>query len=94
MQSNKIPNAYFVYEFSYPEGMSEVADKVFYVGKGTSLSRMDGHLREAAKGCLCTKCEAIRSIWAAGLLVTRRIVFESRSESEVLNEERKRIIGK
>jgi len=49
MQRNTIPHSYFVYEFSYPEDMSEVADKVFYVGKGTSLSRMDGHLREAAK---------------------------------------------
>src|SRR5262245_2196176 len=87
-----IPKSYYVYEFSYPEGMPELAGIVFYVGKGTGLHRMDKHLYEAANGCDCAKCKAIRSVWDAGLVVVRRIVFESRSESETLNEERKRII--
>src|SRR5215472_9128641 len=92
MQRNTIPNSYFVYEFSYPEGMPELAGIVFYVGKGTNTDRMDAHLREVAKGCDCAKCRAIRSVWDLCLVVIRRIVFESRSESKVLNEERKRII--
>jgi hypothetical protein len=88
----EVPRPYFVYEFSYPEKMPELAGVIFYVGKGVNLTRMDDHLREAAKGCMCAKCEAIRSICNVGLLVARRIVFESRSEGEVLNEEMRRII--
>jgi hypothetical protein len=87
----RIPELYFVYEFSYPERMPELGGIVFYVGKGTKLTRMDAHFKEAAKGCICAKCEAIRLIWSLDLVVVRRIVFESRSESEVLNEERERI---
>jgi len=89
---NETPKSYRVYEFSYPEEMPEFAGIVFYVGKATNLSRLDAHLREAAKGCACAKCKAIRSIWNASLTVVRRIVFESQSESEALNEERRRII--
>ena len=87
-----IPISHYVYEFSYPEGMPELAGIVFYVGKGTSLRRMDNHLKEAANGCDCAKCEAIRSVWDAGLVVVRRIVFESQSESKTLNEEKRRIL--
>lgn len=87
----RISASYFVYEFSYPEKMPELAGIIFYIGKGTKLSRMDAHFKEAAQGCICAKCEAIRSIWSLDLVVVRRIVFESRSESEVLNEERERI---
>lgn len=87
-----IPKSHYVYEFSYPEGMPELAGIVFYVGKGTSLHRMDSHLREAANGCDCEKCKAIRSVWDAGLVVVRRIVFESRSNSKTLNEEKRRIL--
>ena len=87
-----IQKSHFVYEFSYPEELPELAGIVFYVGKATKLTRMDDHFKEAAKGCICAKCEAIRSILNLGLAVTRRIVFESLSESETLNEERRRII--
>ncbi len=87
-----IQKSHFVYEFSYPEELPELAGIVFYVGKATKLTRMDDHFKEAAKGCICAKCEAIRSIWNLGLAVARRIVFESLSESEALNEERRRII--
>lgn len=87
-----IPKSYYVYEFSYPEEMPELAGIVFYVGKGTKSSRMDAHFVEAANGCDSEKCKAIRSIWDAGLVVVRRIVFETRSEDEALAEEKRRIL--
>jgi excisionase family DNA binding protein len=87
-----IPQSYYVYEFSYPEGMPELAGIIFYVGKGTGLHRMNVHLNEAASGCDCAKCNAIRSIWGAGLVVARRIVFESSSETDTLDEGKRRIL--
>lgn len=88
-----IPKSYYVYEFAYPEEMPEVAGIIFYVGKGTSLSRMDIHLREAAReDCSCAKCKAIQSIWAVGLVVVRNIVFTSSDEMAALSEEKRRIV--
>jgi hypothetical protein len=87
----RIPKSHYVYEFSYPEGMPDLAGIVFYVGKGTSLTRMNYHFIEASKGCDCGKCAAICSIWDAGLVVVRRIVFETLSHDEVLQEEKRRI---
>ena len=83
---------YYVYEVSYPEGMPNLAGIVFYVGKGSNLSRMDNHFQEARSGCDCSKCQSIRSVWDAGLAVVRRIVFESPLEREAFNEERRRIL--
>lgn len=88
----KIPKSFYIYEFSYPEGMPEGKGAIFYVGKGTHVVRMDDHFREAMNGCECNKCQAIRSVWDAGLTVVRRIVFESTSEMDTLNEERRRIL--
>lgn len=90
MRTNRVPRSHYVYEFSYPQGMP-LAGVVFYVGKGTHLSRMNDHLREAAGGCTCEKCRAIRSIWAAGYIPARRIVFESLDEQATFAEERRRI---
>jgi hypothetical protein len=87
----RIPKSHYVYEFSYPEGMPALADIIFYVGKGTSLFRMDAHFTEAAGGCDCDKCKAIRSVWDAGLVVVRRIVFETTDEQEAKLEESSRI---
>lgn len=87
-----VPITYYVYEFSYPEGMPELAGIIFYVGKGTSIQRLNNHLKEAADGCECRKCEAIRSIWDANLPVVRRIVFETVSEDDALQEEQRRIL--
>lgn len=87
-----VPITHYVYEFSYPEGMPELAGVIFYVGKGTSLQRMNNHLDEAASGCDCRKCEAICSIWDANLVVVRRIVFETLSEDDALQEEQRRIL--
>ena len=87
-----VPITHYVYEFSYPEEMPELAGTVFYVGKGTSLQRMNNHLDEAATSCDCRKCEAIRSIWDAHLVVVRRIVFETLSNDYALQEERRRIL--
>jgi hypothetical protein len=88
----RIPKSHYIYEFSYPEQMPGFpGGTVFYVGKGTSLSRMDSHFTEAAGGCDCDKCKAIRSIWNAGLVVVRRIVFETTSEREAVEEEKVRI---
>lgn len=87
-----VPQASYVYEFSSPEGMPECAGRVFYVGKGTSLQRMNNHLDEAATGCDCRKCEAIRSLWDSNLAVVRRIVFETLSEDDALQEEHRRIL--
>jgi hypothetical protein len=53
---------------------------------------MDDHFREAAGGCECQKCQAIRSVWDAGLVVVRRIVFETIFESEALKQEKARIV--
>lgn len=73
--------------------MPELAGIIFYVGKGTNLSRMNDHLREAAReDCNCAKCEAIRSVWAVGLVVTRNIVFTSKDERATLDEESRRIV--
>jgi acyl carrier protein len=89
----EIPKSHYVYELAYPKEMPKLAGVVFYVGKGTSLSRMDDHLREAAReDCDCAKCEAIRSVWAAGLAVVRNIVFTSRNEKVTLEEEIRRIV--
>lgn len=88
-----IPKSHYVYEFSYPERMPELAGIIFYVGKGTNLSRMNVHFQEAAReDCHCAKCEAIRSVWAVGLVVVRNIVFTSRDERATLAEEGRRII--
>jgi hypothetical protein len=89
----EIPKSHYVYEFAYPQEMPELAGIIFYVGKGTSLSRMNDHFREAAsEKCDCAKCEAIRSVWAAGLAVVRKIVFTSGDEKITLDEESRRII--
>lgn len=95
-ESREIPPSYYVYEFSFPDGTVldeddgevNLSGVVFYVGKGTLASRMDHHFREAASGCECDKCNAIRAIWDAGLVVVRRIVFETLDEVEALNHER------
>ncbi len=88
-----IPKSHYVYEFAYPEEMPELAGIIFYVGKGTSLSRMDTHFQEAAReDCNCVKCGAIQAVWAADLIVVRRIVFESKNEIATLNEENRRIL--
>ena len=87
-----VPQTHYVYEFSYPEGMPELAGTVFYVGKGTTLQRMNNHLDEAAAGCDCRKCGAIRSIWDANLVVVRRIVYETLSNEDALREEQRRIL--
>lgn len=70
---------------------ADIGGTVFYVGKGTSLFRMDNHFTEAASGCDCDKCGAIRSVWNAGLVVVRRIVFETTDEQEAMREEKARI---
>lgn len=89
----KAPRSPYVYEFSYPEGMpGGLAGIVFYVGMGTNLSRMDNHFIEASHGCPCDRCNAIRSVWDAGLVVARRIVFESTDREEVRREEASRIV--
>ena len=91
MTHRKIPPSYFVYEYSYPVGVPELAGIVFYVGKATNATRLDSHFTEAASGCICAKCQAIRFIWDLGLVAVRRIVFESRSEVETLAVEKQRI---
>src|SRR5579859_1561662 len=93
MRRSIIPKSHYIYEFSYPAGMLGWNSIVFYVGKGTSANRMDDHLREAANGCTCRKCQAITSIWEAGLVVVRRIVFETTDEQAALREEKARIIS-
>jgi hypothetical protein len=89
--SNQI-KSYHVYEYSYPDAMPEVGGIVFYVGKATQLSRIDAHLGEAQRGVASPKCDAIRSTWNAGFAPVRRIVFESLSEKEALEEEKRRIL--
>lgn len=91
MTLRKVPRTHFVYEYSYPSEMPDLAGVVFYVGKGTTLNRMDAHLTEAAGECDCAKCEAIRSVWALGLVVVRQIVFESMDERQVLMVEKQKI---
>lgn len=87
-----IPKSHYIYEFSYPQHMPDFpGGTVFYVGKGTSLSRMDSHFTEATGGCDCDKCRAIRSVWNTGLAVARRIVFETTDEREAIREEKVRI---
>lgn len=85
---------YFVYEYSYPQEMPDPlrAGVIFYVGKATNGARLDHHLAEAKTDCSCAKCQAIRLVWDAGLTVIRRIVFESINNTEVVNEERRRIL--
>lgn len=95
-ERREIPVSYYVYEFSFPkktileeDGIrTDVSGVVFYVGKGTSASRMDSHFREAANGCECDKCDTIRLMWDAGLVVVRRIVFETLNEAEALDREK------
>lgn len=73
--------------------MPELAGIIFYVGKGTKLSRMNVHFREAAsEKCDCAKCEAIQSVWAIGLAVVRNTVFTSINEKAALQEEARRIV--
>lgn len=91
MTHRKVPRSHFVYEYSYPVDMPELAGIVFYVGKATNAVRLDAHLTEATSGCECIKCQAIRSIWDLELVVVRRIVFESRDEAEALVVEKHRI---
>lgn len=88
-----IPKSHYVYEFAYPQNMPlPWSGETFYVGKGTRLTRMDDHFKEAVNGCSCLKCQAIRLVWKAGLAVSRRIVFESTNELEVFQKEKQTII--
>jgi DNA-binding XRE family transcriptional regulator len=89
-KSRRIPKAFYVYTFAYPAGMPN-AGAVFYVGKGTSLHRMDHHFKEAVGGCQCQKCQAIRSVWDTGLPVERRIIFDTVDEQGALQHEQESI---
>jgi hypothetical protein len=76
----KKPETWYVYTYAFPD------DTVFYVGKGKN-GRINVHEDEAAKGCECRKCIAIRKVWASGSPVRKRIVFETFVESEALAKE-------
>lgn len=85
--------SYFNYTLSYPEECfdgdgTDLSNIVFYVGKGTHLSRIDNHFREAAaRRCSCEKCNVIRWIWSKGKAPLRKIVFETLSEDEAFGNE-------
>lgn len=74
------PKTFYVYTYAYPNGT------IFYVGKGTN-GRIDEHEREARNSCPCRKCSVIRSIWASGKPVQKRIVYETFDEQEALERE-------
>src|SRR5216684_8129488 len=74
------PKTYYVYTYAFPDGT------IFYVGKGTR-GRIDEHEREASNGCQCLKCDIIRSIWASGKPVQKRIVYETFDELDALEQE-------
>lgn len=76
---------HFVYELIRPDG------RVFYVGKGTKLKRMNCHENEAKKGDDTHKCRIIRKIWAEGGEVGKRIVFWSDDEEGAFVKEKELI---
>ncbi len=41
-------NSHYMHKFSYPEEIPEFAGTIFFISKGTNLSRMDDHVRKAA----------------------------------------------
>ncbi len=87
---------FYVYTLAYPDG------GVFYVGKGKvregrykqKRERIDTHEGEARRGCHCSKCEVIRSIWATSCQFKKTRVYETapqrvvyrRSELDALAE--------
>lgn len=74
------PQTWYVYTYSFPD------DTVFYVGKGTG-NRINNHEDEAVRGCDCRKCITIREIWASGMPIKKRIVFETLIEKDALVRE-------
>jgi hypothetical protein len=68
--------SYYVYELIDPRDKS-----VFYVGKGTG-KRIDHHELEARRGRVSRKCDRIREIESAGLLVAKRKVKQFSDEVE------------
>lgn len=62
------PKEYYVYQLIDPR-----SNKPFYIGKGKG-QRLDAHEKEAAKGAVHPKCEVIRDIQSAGLVVGKEIV--------------------
>lgn len=72
---------FFVYTLSRSNG------RVFYVGKGTQLKRMNEHENEARRGRDSHKCRIIRKIWAAGQDVIKEIVFWTDDEQSAFAKE-------
>lgn len=64
-----VTKRFYVYQLEDTEG------SVFYVGKGTG-DRPFSHIREAERGCWCSKCIAIRDAEE----VTIRFVYETDDE--------------
>jgi hypothetical protein len=88
----EVPVTYIVYEFSYPQEMpGGLAGIVFYVGMADNTFRLDDHLFIAAghrkKGYDSANSQVIRSIWDAGLVVVRKIVYETLSKSDAETKE-------
>lgn len=72
---------YYVYILLRPDG------RAIYVGKGTG-DRVLAHEAEAARGCTCYKCRAIRKVWRSGRDIQRTIVFRTDDEDAAYEYER------
>lgn len=76
---------HYVYELVDPRD-----GKTFYVGCGRH-QRMYEHDRQAELGLLTRKCGRIRDIWAAGLVIERRVIGLFRERRPAYKFELKRI---
>lgn len=74
-----IPQNYFVYTLT-----NSLTGKVFYVGKGHSIKRMNAHEREARQGVDSHKCRVIRKIWTNGGTVIRSKVATFPNDTDAL----------
>lgn len=76
---------FYVYELTDPRYGS-----VFYVGKGRG-GRIGAHENEARRGITGRKCDLIRSIWADGFKVERRVIGTFKREIDAVDREAERI---
>lgn len=76
---------FYVYELIDPRDGS-----VFYVGKGKG-NRLEHHEKEARAGKRSAKCERIREIWDAGLVIERKIAKRFEAEEDAYAFEAGRI---
>jgi predicted GIY-YIG superfamily endonuclease len=74
--------SYYIYILTKPDG------DLFYVGKTNNLRhRLRGHELEARKGCLCSKCEIVRSVWEQGDQIQQQAISTVETEAEAFEQE-------